>query len=104
MYSYYYINGTFIYAMDKRIVSAVALYKSSKYRQKVLACIGGGTMTPSEIAESVGIRLNHVSMVLAKLKASGLVKCLNEDSKRGRLYELTALGKQVIAYANKHSA
>ena len=57
-------------------------------------------MTPSEISKSVNIRLNHVSMMLTNLKEADLVVCLNEESKRGRLYELTELGKKVVAHEN----
>lgn len=89
--------------MDKDIISAVSLYRSSEYRQKVLSCLNGGTMTPSEISNAVNLRLNHVSMVLTGLREAGLVKCLNEQSKRGRLYELTALGRKVVAHENGNS-
>lgn len=60
-------------------------------------------MMPSEIAKSVAIRLNHVSMFLADLKENGLVTCLNEESKRGRLYELTDLGKRVVEHEARNS-
>jgi predicted transcriptional regulator len=84
--------------MDKDLVSALSLYRSSKYRQKILLCLQGKTMMPSEIAKSVNLRLNHVSMTLKGLKEGGLVLCLNEEKKRGRLYELTELGKKVVAH------
>ena len=51
---------------------------------------------PSEIAKEVKIRLNHVSMFLKDLKLNGLVECLNEETRKGRLYQLTKLGKDVI--------
>jgi len=90
--------------MEKGLVGAVSLYRSSKYRQKVLLAMLGKTMTPSEIAKAVNIRLNHVSMVLSVLKEGGLVVCLNEGSKRGRLYELTELGRRVVSHENGSSA
>ena len=83
--------------MEKNLVSAISLYRASTYRQKVLKCLQGKTLTPSEIAKQVNLRLNHVSMVLSGLKENGLVTCLNEESKRGRLYELTDLGKKVVS-------
>jgi DNA-binding PadR family transcriptional regulator len=36
-------------------------------------------------------------MVLTEIKEKKLVKCLNEETKKGRLYELTELGKNAIA-------
>ncbi len=79
------------------MIDAISLIKSSEYRHKVLNAIGNEVITPSEIAKKVELRLNHVSMVLAELKEKKLVKCLNEETKKGRLYELTELGKNAIA-------
>lgn len=72
------------------------MLKSSKYRFKIIKAIGNNIITPSEISKKIGIRLNHVSMFLKELKENNLVKCLNEDTKKGRLYELTELGKNAI--------
>lgn len=78
------------------MVTAISLLKSSVYRYKIMDSIGSDTLTPSEIATKTKIRLNHVSMFLKELKKNNLVKCLNEDSRKGRLYELTELGKDAI--------
>jgi predicted transcriptional regulator len=83
--------------MEKGMIDAISLIKSSEYRHKVLKAIGNEVITPSEIAKKVELRLNHVSMVLTELKEKKLVKCLNEETKKGRLYELTELGKNAIA-------
>ena len=78
------------------MITAISLLKSSEYRLKIIKAIGKDTITPSEIANKIGIRLNHVSMFLKELKENNLVKCLNEDTRKGRLYELTELGKNAI--------
>ena len=78
------------------MVNAISLLKSSEYRLKIVKAIGNDTLTPSEIANEINIRLNHVSMFLKELKENKLVKCLNEESRKGRLYELTELGKNAI--------
>ena len=83
--------------MEKGMINAISLIKSSEYRHKVLKAIGDEVITPSEIARKVNLRLNHVSMVLTDLKDKKLVKCLNEETKKGRLYQLTELGKNAIA-------
>ncbi|MBI3036145.1 MarR family transcriptional regulator [Candidatus Woesearchaeota archaeon] len=82
--------------MEKEVIAAVSLVKSSQYRWKILKTIGDGIKMPSEIAKEVKIRLNHVSMFLKDLKRNGLVECLNEETRKGRLYQLTKLGKDVI--------
>lgn len=76
------------------------MLKSSGYRLKIIKAIGKDTITPSEISKKTGIRLNHVSMFLKELKENNLVKCLNEDARKGRLYELTELGKNAINRIN----
>ena len=83
------------------MVQAVSLLKSSAYRLKIIRAIGDGTLTPSEIANKVNIRLNHVSTFLRDLKNNKLVKCLNEENKKGRLYQLTELGKNAISKFNQ---
>ncbi|MBI2558582.1 MarR family transcriptional regulator [Candidatus Woesearchaeota archaeon] len=82
--------------MQKGMVIAVSLLKSSGYRLKIVQAIGNDTLTPSEISNKINIRLNHVSLFLKELKNKNLVKCLNEESRKGRLYELTELGKNAI--------
>jgi predicted transcriptional regulator len=86
--------------MDDKLIKAVSLIKSSKYRYKIMISIGDGIKLPSEISKDVNIRLNHVSAVLNDLKINGLVKCLNEKAKKGRLYKLTKLGKDAIKTIN----
>lgn len=87
--------------MEKRMIIAISLLKSSDYRLKIMEAINGDTLMPSEIANKTKIRLNHVSMFLKGLKDKKLVNCLNEENKKGRLYELTKLGKDAINKLNK---
>jgi len=87
--------------MEKGMITAISLLKSSDYRLKIIQAINGDTLTPSEIANKTKIRLNHVSMFLKELKEKKLVNCLNEENKKGRLYELTKLGKDAINKLNK---
>jgi len=82
------------------MVTAISLLKSSEYRFKIIESIGDDTLTPSEIADKTKIRLNHVSMFLKELKENDMVKCLNEDTRKGRLYELTETGKNAINKLN----
>ena len=53
-------------------------------------------LTPSEISKKTKIRSNHVSNSLKDLKDNKLILCLNEEDKRGRIYQITELGKKVI--------
>lgn len=82
--------------MEKKLIDAISTVKSSNNRYSILVSIGNNIMTPSDISKTTGIRLNHVSMFLHELKEKELITCLNESAKKGRLYQLTELGKKVI--------
>lgn len=87
--------------MDKECIDAISHIKASTYRYNIMQSIGNGIKMPSEISHDIDIRLNHVSAVLNDLKTHGLVECLNEDAKKGRLYKLTELGRNAIQIINK---
>ena len=46
-------------------------------------------------AKESGIKIGHVSDVLRKLKTKNLVECINEEVRKGRLYQLTEKGLEV---------
>lgn len=82
--------------MDEKLINGISLIKSSSNRHKILNTIGNDIKSPAEISKQTKIRLNHVSMYLSEMKQGGLVECLNENARKGRLYHLTELGKNVI--------
>ena len=47
---------------------------------------------PTAIPNDYGIRINHISKVLAKLKAHKLFECINLELRKGKLYRLTDKG------------
>ncbi len=83
---------------EKDIFKLVGYVVASDYRSKIIKCIGTDIKIPSVIAEDVGLRTNHVSNVLKDLKNEGIVICLNEDAKKGRLYKNTELGLEILKY------
>ena len=56
----------------------------------------GYVKIPTAIANDSGIRTNHISKVLAELKAHELVECINPEVRKGRLYRLTDKGEEII--------
>lgn len=82
--------------MDNELIEAVSFLKASKHRREIMNALGNNIATPSEISLKTDIRLNHVSTMLKELKLKRLVVCLNENNKRGRLYQLTEMGKLAI--------
>ena len=82
--------------MDQQEIIVLAGWvKASSYRNRVMINLGNKVKTPSSIARDAQIKMNHVSVVLKALKEKGLIICLNEDSKKRRLYQMTDLGKTV---------
>lgn len=82
--------------MDDKTLKVMGYVISSTYRVKVLKSLAKGDMIPTEIANDSGIRTNHISKVLAELKAKGIVVCTNEDDKKNRNYHLTDLGNDIV--------
>ena len=83
--------------MEQKLIKGITIIKTSEYRRKILNSLYDvDYLTPSEIAEKTNIRLNHVSNFLKDLKDNDLIICLNDAEKRGRLYQITKLGKEVI--------
>lgn len=78
------------------MLGLVAYVKISSYRLKTVMSLYDSDKTPSQIAKDTGIRINHISTVLKKLKELGIVVCLNEDDKRNRIYQLTPIGREVV--------
>ncbi|MGL6299229.1 MAG: winged helix-turn-helix domain-containing protein [Methanobacteriaceae archaeon] len=76
--------------------------KSSKNRRDVIAIIGNDIKIPSEIAKESNLRINHISALLSDLKSEDLVECLNEKSKKGRLYKLTKRGLMALNMVKTH--
>ena len=81
---------------EKEFYSILGYIKISPNRKNTLTCIGEDIKMPSEIAKEIGIRTSQVSAALSDLKKQGLVICLNEDVKKGRLYKLTDKGLEFL--------
>lgn len=91
--------------MDQQLISAISLVKASKYRQQIVVMLHNTIFTPAEIQQKLDIRINHVSLYLKELKDANIVVCLNEDTKKGRLYTLSHLGNELYGYitsSNNH--
>ena len=83
---------------NDEIFHLVGYVMASEYRTNILKSIGNQIKIPSAIAGDIGLRTNHVSNVLKDLKDKGLVQCLNEEARKGRLYKNTDLGLEVLKY------
>lgn len=50
---------------------------------------------PSEIRRETKLSITHVSKILRLFKEKKIAKCLNPDSRTGKVYELTEMGKKI---------
>jgi len=85
--------------MNDNFINGLSMIKASSYRRKILESVQDEIHTPSEISKITDIRLNHVSNILAELVEVNLVECLNDYAKKGRLYQITELGYEIIKKA-----
>lgn len=84
---------------DDETVDLLTYVKPSKYRKNILMALENEKLKiPSEIAKELGTITSHVSSHLSCLREKDLIKCINEDARKGRLYHITAKGKNVLKY------
>ena len=82
--------------LSDEMLTEISYVEISKYRKKVMKSLEGDVKIPTAIANDSGIRTNHISKVLAELKAHELVECINPEVRKGRLYRLTDKGEEII--------
>lgn len=82
--------------LTDEILTEISYVEISSYRKKVMKYLDGEVLIPTQIARNSEIRPNHISKVLAELKAHELVECINPEVRKGRLYRHTEKGEQVV--------
>lgn len=83
---------------ERRLFELLGYVKVSINRTKVMKTIGTEIKIPSEIARDAHIKTSQVSGSLADLKKAGLVVCLNEETRKGRLYQCTETGLEILKH------
>jgi len=77
----------------------LSFVKRSTYRSQVVECLASQPMMPSEISDKTGSDIAHVSRALTDMREKEITQLLvNEDTKKGRIYNLTAEGEKVASY------
>ena len=82
--------------LSDEMLKEMSYVKISQYRTKVMKSLDGDVKIPTVIAKDSEIRPNHISKVLAELKAHELVECINPEVRKGRLYRLTDKGDEIV--------
>ena len=86
--------------LSDEMLKEISYVQISTYRTKVMKSLEDEVKIPSKIAEDAEIRQNHISKVLAELKAHELVECINPEVRKGRLYRLTDKGDEIVKNIN----
>ena len=82
---------------DEDKLNLAAYVLTSTYRERALIVLNDNEfMTPKYIALHCSIRQNHISKTLKELKEKDLIICINEEARKGRIYQITILGKHVL--------
>lgn len=81
---------------DEEMWEIIGFIKVSAIRMKILKSLKDSFLMPSEIARMTGYRTTQISNSLRDLKERKLVQCLNEDAKKGRIYQNTELGLMIL--------
>ncbi len=58
-------------------------------------------LTPSHIAKKLQMSITHASKIIRELEKKGLIICLNDKDKRGRIYKRTKNGNEILKYVKK---
>ena len=82
--------------LSDEMLTEISYVQISKYREKVMKSLEGEVKIPSQIAKDSDIRVNHISKVLAELKAHELIECINPEVRKGRLYRHTDKGEIIV--------
>lgn len=81
--------------MERALPDHLGYVKASGIRKDVVCALGGGQVTPTEIADSTGRPQSRVSEALKELRVCGLAVCENPERRKGKLYSLTDAGQLV---------
>jgi predicted transcriptional regulator len=77
-------------------IEEYAWVKASEYRENLLIALEEKPRTPKELSEMTDYYLSHVSNVLSDLDDHDLAYCRTPDRKKGRLWQSTQEGKEII--------
>lgn len=86
---------------DDEIWGIIGFIKVSPSRLKTLQCLNDNHLMPTEISKITELSTAQVSIALHDLKKIGIVRCMNENAKKGRIYQCTPLGLEILDIIEK---
>jgi len=88
---------------EEDLWNLVGFILASKNRINILQYLNNNSALPSQISKKFNIPMGHTSNLLKGLQNKNLVKCLNPDLKKGRIYTITKLGSEINQNISKIS-
>lgn len=81
--------------MDDETLKTYGYVISSSYRRRSVKSLNENDKIPTDLAQDIGVRTNHISKVLRELKECGVAECINEEKRKNRVYRLTSKGEDI---------
>lgn len=98
MLEIYYIYTFLNYPhMETKEASKLGFILASKYRVRIMMALKENAKTPKQLCDELSLLSEQVSRTLKELQERELVKCLNPKARKGRLYDLTPLGRKILS-------
>ncbi|MFZ0700017.1 MAG: winged helix-turn-helix domain-containing protein [Thermoplasmata archaeon] len=73
----------------------VGFVKASNVRERILRAVSAKPSAPKDLTKNLGLNFSQVSHGLHDLMERGLVECLTEDRRKGKIYSATREGRSV---------
>ena len=86
---------------DNALIKTISYIKRSRNRINIVLLLGENFKIPSELARDMNLKISQISAILSDLKKEGIVVCINEEEKVGRIYKLTEKGKNAYEIIKK---
>ena len=86
---------------EDEIWGNIGYIKISQSRYKTLKCLSRENLMPTEISKKTRLTSAQVSVALKDMKKKRIVRCMNEDAAKGRIYQCTDLGLMIIETLEK---
>lgn len=88
---------------EDEIWEIIGYIKVSPTRYQTMTTLKTNFLMPSEIAHATGFRTTQISTALKDLKKKNLVICKNESAHKGRIYQTTDLGREIVKMLENNS-
>ena len=87
--------------MDEEYLKETAYVTASIYRVKIMKYLQEKEYaSPKIISKDIQVNTSHTSKTLTDLSKHHLVRCINPEARKNRLYRLTEYGETIIQYLN----